>query len=61
MPVAAEDVDLDAVAAVFPYGQLLPIAIERGGLMARSGIALPDMGDVGDEMIIAVACVTVGY
>ena len=61
VPVAAEEVDLDQIAAVFPYGQLLPIAMERGGLMARSGIALPDMGDVSDDMIIAVACVTVGY
>ena len=54
-------VDLQKVAAVFPYGNLLPIAIEQGGLLARSGIALPEMGDSNDDMIIVVACVTVGY
>ena len=61
VPVAAEEIDVARVAAVFPYGTLLPIDIERGGLLARSGIVLPQMGDVSDEMVIAVACVTVGY
>ena len=92
VPAPAEQVDLSAVAAVFPYGQLLPIQIEQGGLRAHSGIALPEMGDANDDvspsirtptwllarptcpesdsdasglapaqMIIAVACVTVGY
>lgn len=62
LPAACVDaVDLGAVAAVFPYGRLLPIAVEPGGLLARSGIALREMGDRNDEMIIAVACVTVGY
>jgi uncharacterized protein (TIGR02058 family) len=30
-------------------------------MLASSGIALPAMGDKNDDMIIAVACVTVGY
>ena len=54
-------VDLAKVGAVFPYGTLLPISIEHGGLLGRSGIALPEMGDVNDDMIIVVAAVTVGY
>ena len=61
VPVAAGQIDLAQVAAVFPYGTLLPPVIERGGLLARSGIVLPEMGDASDEMVIAVACVTVGY
>jgi uncharacterized protein (TIGR02058 family) len=27
VPAAAEDIDLDAVAQVFPYGKLLPIEV----------------------------------
>ena len=61
VPGPASEIDLEAVAAVFPYGQILPIQIEHGGLLAHSGIALPAMGDKNDDMIIAVACVTVGY
>ena len=61
VPGPASEIDLEAIAAVFPYGQILPIQIEHGGLLAHSGIALPAMGDTNDDMIIAVACVTVGY
>ena len=61
VPSVAQDIDLERVAAVFPYGTLLPITIQRGGLLASSGIVLPEMGDKNDDMIIAVACVTVGY
>ena len=61
VPGPASEIDLEAVAAVFPYGQILPIQIEHGGLLVHSGIALPAMGDTNDDMIIAVACVTVGY
>jgi uncharacterized protein (TIGR02058 family) len=35
--------------------------MEAGGLLADSGIALERMGDKNQDMIIAVACVTVGY
>ena len=58
-PYTAE-VDLDQVKAVFPYGAV-QIDIEPGGLRADSGIALEAMGDKNQDMIIAVACVTVGY
>ena len=61
VPAPAADIDLQRVAAVFPYGTLLPVVVEHGGLKARSGIALPAMGDKNDDMIVAVACVSVGY
>ena len=54
------DVDEEAVKAVFPYGNL-QLDIEAGGLLCDSGIALEAMGDKNRDMIIAVACVTVGY
>ena len=55
-----DSIDLEKVRAVFPYGQL-KIDVEPGGLLADSGIALPAMGDKNSDMIIAVACVTVGF
>lgn len=61
VPVDAKDIDTEAVKKVFPYGQLLPIEIQRGGMRASSGIALPAMGDKNDDWIIAVAAVTVGW
>ena len=54
------DIDEEAVKAVFPYGDC-KIDVEVGGLLADSGIALEAMGDKNRDMIIAVACVTVGY
>lgn len=38
------DVDIEAVKKVFPYGQLLPIEFQAGGMRASSGIELPEMG-----------------
>ena len=47
---------------VFPYGQICePIEVVEGGLMARSGIKIPEMGDKSDEFVIAVAAITIGY
>ena len=54
------DIDEEAVKAVFPYGDC-KVDFEPGGLLADSGIALESMGDKNRDMIIAVACVTVGY
>ena len=56
-----DNVDLDAIRKVFPYGTMLPIVLQDGGMRARSGIALEEMGDKNDDFLIAVACVTVGY
>ena len=40
---------------------LEPIEVVEGGLMARSGIKIPEMGDKSDEFVIAVAAITIGY
>lgn len=39
-----EEVDVEQVKKVFPYGQLLPVEFQRGGMRASSGIELPEMG-----------------
>lgn len=54
-------VDLDEIKKVFPYGDLLPIVVAEGGMRASSGIALEAMGDKNDEMLVAIAHVTVGF
>ena len=36
-----ETVDLAAVARCFPYGQLLPVAVEEGGLLGSSRAGVP--------------------
>ncbi|CAM9239442.1 unnamed protein product [Scytosiphon promiscuus] len=61
VPVPEEDVDVEEIKKVFPYGVLLPIEFQAGGMRASSGIALPEMGDKNDDMIIVISCVTVGY
>mmetsp|Transcript_19886 Transcript_19886/g.60049 ORF Transcript_19886/g.60049 Transcript_19886/m.60049 type:complete len:217 (+) Transcript_19886:162-812(+) len=55
-----ETVDENAVKAVFPYGKVF-LQVVDGGLRASSGVAIPALGDVGDDWFIAVAAVTVGY
>ena len=55
-----ERVDIAAVKAVFPYGQV-SVEIQEGDMRASSGIIIHSMGDTSDDMIVAVACVAVGY
>lgn len=55
-----DTVDVEAVKAVFPYGSVF-VAVVEGGLRARSGIAIAELGDKNDDWYIAVAAVTVGY
>lgn len=53
-------VDVEQVSRVFPYGDV-HVHLAPGGLLADSGVVLEAMGDSTSDMIIAVACVTVGY
>jgi len=55
------DIDLDRVREVFPYGEVLPVEVQRGGMLASSGAAVKKLGDEGDDWIIAIAAVTIGF
>ena len=55
----AAPVDLERVKQVFPYGQV-SIRIVPGGLLASSGVVLPEKGDRTDEIIMVCAAVEVG-
>lgn len=54
-------VDLDLVKTVFPYGTMLPIAVDVGGLKTRSWISIPAQDDANDDFLVCVANVSVGY
>jgi uncharacterized protein (TIGR02058 family) len=54
------DLDLDAIRAVFPYGQVR-FQIQVGGMVACSGKAIAEMGDTNEDMVIVCVAVTVGY
>ena len=57
-----EHIDVDAVEAVFPYGEVRRgVELQPGGAEFSSGIAIPAMGDKGDALVVALCCVTVGY
>lgn len=61
VPPQFPGVDLDEVARVFPYGRLLPIEVGVGGLTFGCGRVVPELGDVDDTAIVAVAAVSLGY
>ncbi len=52
-----EDVRVDDVLAVLPFGQKT-LKLESGGMVVQ-GRAIPELNDKNDEMLIAVAAVTV--
>mmetsp|Transcript_29083 Transcript_29083/g.34582 ORF Transcript_29083/g.34582 Transcript_29083/m.34582 type:complete len:196 (-) Transcript_29083:93-680(-) len=54
-------VDLTHVAKVFPYGRLLPIQIEVGGLAFPTGRIVHELGDQDDVAVCVAACVSIGY
>lgn len=55
----AAPVDVEKVKAVFPYGQV-EVRIQPGGLLADSGVLLPDKGDKTQEIIMVCAAVEAG-
>ncbi len=61
VPGDPKAIDQEQVKKVFPYGKLLPIEFQKGGMLAKSGIALPEMGDKNDDWVVVVAAVTVGW
>lgn len=55
-----DTVDVEALRKVFPYGTAY-FEVVVGGLSCGSGVVIPELGDVNDDMVVAVASVTVGY
>ncbi|GKY92942.1 hypothetical protein MPSEU_000263200 [Mayamaea pseudoterrestris] len=55
-----EDLDLNAVRAVFPYGKV-NIQIQDGGMVANHGKMIEKMGDKNEDMVVVCVAVSVGY
>jgi uncharacterized protein (TIGR02058 family) len=60
VPAEKERLDIDAVKAVIPFGEVT-VEIMDGGMLTTSGIVLEEKGDKNDLMYIVVASVEVGY
>lgn len=60
VPADRESLDIDAVRAVFPYGQV-DIDVVDGGLAAHSHSVLPEKGDRNDLIYMVNVAITVGY
>ncbi|GAA4256556.1 hypothetical protein GBZ26_17800 [Azospirillum formosense] len=59
IPADADRLDLEAVRAVFPYGQV-SFNVVSGGMLAPSGIFLADKNDRNEMIYIVNAAVEVG-
>ena len=55
-----DNLNLDAVAATFPYGEV-NFVVQDGGMLAPSGRIIESLGDKNDDMLIVCAAVQVGY
>lgn len=60
VPVDKEKVDVAAVRAELPYGEV-SFEIVDGGMMTSSGVVLTDKEDKNDLAYVVIASVEVGY
>ena len=60
VPTDATAVNIDAIKAEIPYGEVT-VEVVRGGLQTTSGIFLEEQQDQNDLMYIVNAAVQVGY
>ena len=60
VPADRDRLDLDAVRAVFPYGEV-SVTVTDGGMAAHSHSVLPDKGDANDLIYAVIAAVEVGW
>lgn len=59
-PKYKDTLDLTLVEQVFPYGSV-KFQLQDGGMVAPSGIAIDQLGDKNDDMVVVCCSVTVGY
>ncbi|KAK9706766.1 hypothetical protein RND81_07G150400 [Saponaria officinalis] len=56
-----QNLDIEKVKSVFPYGKILDVEVVDGGLICSSGVHVEEMGDKNDDCYIVNAAVYVGY
>ncbi|MBP2315938.1 Lin0512 family protein [Azospirillum soli] len=59
VPADADQLDVEAVRAVFPYGQVT-VTVGSGGMLAPSGIFLTDKDDKNEMIYVVNAAIEVG-
>ncbi len=59
VPADADQLDVEAVRAVFPYGQVT-VNVGSGGMLAPSGIFLADKDDKNEMIYVVNAAIEVG-
>ncbi|HUC91263.1 MAG TPA: Lin0512 family protein [Paenibacillus sp.] len=60
VPCDKDKLDIAAVKAALPYGQV-SVEVSDGGMLTTSGVVLPDKDDVNDLIYVVIASVEVGY
>jgi len=60
VPADVEKLDLAAIKAELPYGQV-SFEVVDGGMLTPSGVVLTDKGDINDLVYVVIASVEVGY
>ena len=60
VPIDKDKIDLEAVKAELPYGEVTFDVID-GGMLTSSGVVLADKDDVNDLAYVVIASVEVGY
>ena len=60
VPADRDKLDLEAVRAELPYGEV-SFDVVDGGMLTSSGIVLPDKDDANDLAYVVIASVEVGY
>ncbi|KAG7593244.1 hypothetical protein ISN45_Aa01g020510 [Arabidopsis thaliana x Arabidopsis arenosa] len=56
-----QQLDLEKVKSIFPYGKIVNVEVVDGGLICSSGVLVEEMGDKNEDCYIVNAAVYVGY
>ncbi|CAH2034226.1 unnamed protein product [Thlaspi arvense] len=56
-----QQLDLEKVKSIFPYGRILNVEVVDGGLICSSGVLVEEMGDKNEDCYIVNVAVYVGY
>ncbi|KFK44731.1 hypothetical protein AALP_AA1G295400 [Arabis alpina] len=56
-----QQLDLEKVKSIFPYGRIMNVEVVDGGLICSSGVKVEEMGDTNEDCYIVNVAVYVGY
>ncbi|XP_023632909.1 uncharacterized protein LOC17896735 [Capsella rubella] len=56
-----QQLDLEKVKSIFPYGKIVNVEVVDGGLICSSGVLVEEMGDKNEDCYIVNVAVYIGY